>query len=654
MRFGLIGCGGIGQLRADALREIPSAELTAVSDIDNDRAKSVASGHSSAIESDWRKLIQREDVDAVIVSTPPSLHAEMCIAALNAGKHVLCEKPLVRTVEEGRQILKVAENTKKYLATGFNYRFYPSILKAKELLDEGRIGELDHIRSYAGYTAADHNHEWLHDMSVMGGGALRDNGIHLIDLTRYFLGEVEEVKGLGSEAVWGFDGCEDNGFALLRSTEGKIAVLQASWTEWRGYKFVLDLYGSRGTIRASCFPMTTQIIWSQTRGGKNQTETFYFPKVFFMEHLRSYRWVVVQSFILEFEAFMKAVRGEPSEIATGLDGLRTVEIAASAVQPDSSGGKTDNRTKRVKQKLEATQNDMSVIVVPMVGQTHLTKCLDALRAQSVLPGEMIVPFDDRLGDMANFKTSYPEFRFLKMEGRKTFAELRAYAVRQSSGSIIAITEDHCKPEPDWCANIIQLHTGTDHAAIGGVVEKETPDTALDWAFYFADYLRYSKPLPEGPVHALTDLNVTYKRDALMAIEHVWSQEFHENVVHAALKDYGETLWLSPKIVVLQKRQLGLGQAIQDRYAFGRLFGSTRVASASSFQRLKFILTSVLIPPVIVARVAANIRQKKRWTGEFIRALPALVLISSVWGWGEFLGYVTGRTDATLASHGNKA
>jgi predicted dehydrogenase len=232
-------------------------------------------------------------------------------------------------------MLEAAKNSQKFLATGFNYRFYPSILKAKELLDQGRIGELDHIRSYAGYTAADHNHEWLHDVSVMGGGALRDNGIHLIDLTRYFLGEVEEVKGLGSEAVWGFEGCEDNGFALLRSTQGKIAVLQASWTEWRGYKFVLDLYGSRGTIRASCFPMITQVVWSQERSGKNQTQTFYFPKVFVMEHLRSYRWVVVQSFILEFEAFMKSARGEASEVATGLDGLRTVEIADSAVNKNS-------------------------------------------------------------------------------------------------------------------------------------------------------------------------------------------------------------------------------------------------------------------------------------------------------------------------------
>ncbi len=649
MRFGLIGCGGIGQLRADALQQTPSAQLTAVSDVDAYRAQAVASGHSSAVAKDWRELVQREDVDAVIVSTPPSLHAEMCIAALNAGKHVLCEKPLVRTPQEGHLVLNAAQESQKFLATGFNYRFYPSMLKAKELLDEGRIGELDHIRSYAGYTAADHNHEWLHDVSVMGGGALRDNGIHLIDLTSYFLGGVEEVKGFGSEAVWGFKGCEDNGFALLRSPQGKIAVLQASWTEWRGYKFVLDLYGSKGAIHASCFPMITQVVWAQERGGKSQSQSFYFPKVFFMEHLRSYRWVVVQSFIQEFEAFMKAVRGEPSNIATGLDGLRTVEIAASAVKLDLPPvEQMSDQAAKVEKKIETQPDELSVVVVPMVGKDHLVNCLDALQAQTSAPAEILVPHDDRLGDTSELGKTYSGVQFLKMDGRRTFAELRAYGIRNSQSAIVAITEDHCKPEPNWCQEILQKHAATSHAAIGGAVEKEIPDSALDWAFYFADYLRYCNPLQEGPSHALTDLNVSYKRDRLASIEPLWASEFHENVVHAALEKGGQTLWLSPAVVVRQKRRLSLSQAIWDRYAFGRLFGSTRVAGQPTSRRLVFILTSLLIPFLLIARVAGSVRQKGRWSGEFVRALPALALISAIWAWGEFLGYVTGRPDAALA------
>lgn len=327
MNYGLIGCGGIGWLRAQALHQSNENYLLTVHDLDESRANALASRNGSSVESSWKNLIKRDDVEAVIVSTPPSLHAEMAIAALEAGKHVLCEKPLARTPEECRQILDAAEKSGTFLATGFNYRFYPSVLKARELFDAGLIGKLDHIRSYSGYTAADHNHDWLHDHDVMGGGALRDNGIHLIDLTTYFLGEVEEVKGMASNAVWGFQGCEDNGFVLMRNSDGNPASLHASWTEWQGYKFLIEIYGMRGCIRTSCFPMMTQVVWFDVLGGKSRRQSYYFPKTFLMEHLRSYQWVVTQSFIKEFDAFSSAVDGKPSAVATGHDGLRSVEIA---------------------------------------------------------------------------------------------------------------------------------------------------------------------------------------------------------------------------------------------------------------------------------------------------------------------------------------
>ncbi len=333
LRFGLIGCGEIGQLRAAALTRASSLQLVAVNDLERERAEAVTSRYGGTPVRDWRDLLAREDVDAVIVSTPPSLHSMMCVAALTSGKHVLCEKPLARTPEECRTILEAAEQGGRFLATGFNYRFYPSIRKARSLLDAGVIGQLDHIRSYSGYSATDHNHPWLHDAEMMGGGALRDNGIHLIDLTRYFLGEVAEVKGFASDSVWHFPGCEDNGFALLRSPAGKIASLQASWTEWRGYRCLIEIYGTLGCIRACCFPMLTQAIWSRERGGRTRRKTYFFPMTHIWEHVRSYRWVVVQSFIQELRDFARAVGGQPTPAATGYDGLRAVEIAHAVCQP---------------------------------------------------------------------------------------------------------------------------------------------------------------------------------------------------------------------------------------------------------------------------------------------------------------------------------
>jgi predicted dehydrogenase len=298
-----------------------------VNDVDLKRAKAVAAKYGTAVDEDWHALVRRHDLDAVIISTPPSLHAEMSIEALKAGKHVLCEKPLGRTPAECHSMVAAAKMSNRYLATGFNYRFYPSIAKARELLDSGIIGALDHVRAYSGYSAAEHNHDWLHNFEMMGGGALRDNGIHLIDLTRYFLGEVEEVKGFVSNSVWDFKGCEDNGFALLRSPGGRIATLHASWSEWRGYRLLVEIYGTRGCIRAWCFPMLTQVTWCNELGGKTSRRSHLFPMTQIWERLRTYRWVVVQSFIQELQAFRRAIGGDGTAVATGYDGLRAVEIA---------------------------------------------------------------------------------------------------------------------------------------------------------------------------------------------------------------------------------------------------------------------------------------------------------------------------------------
>ena len=655
MRYGLIGCGGIGWLRAEALSQSRTDKLVAVSDIDKERAAALAAKYDCIVESDWHSLVQRDDLEAIIISTPPSLHVDMCITALEAGKHVLCEKPLVRNSQEGHAILDAANQTDRFVATGFNYRFYPSILKARQLLDSGIIGELDHIRGYTGYTAADHNHAWLHDYNVMGGGALRDNGIHLIDLVYYFLGGVVDVKGFATNTVWGFEGCEDNGIALLSSPSGKIAVLQASWNEWDKYQFKLDIYGQRGIIRASCFPMKTEVIWAEERGGRTQRQIFNFPKVFLMEHLRTYRWVVVQSFLLEFEAFSRAVKGENTAIATGVDGVRTVEIAAAASKEFndqfSAAREISSKESQSTQvdEIEARNLPLSVVVVPVMGNEGLVGCLKALEDQKNAPEfEIIVPYDDKIGQSSDLKIKFPSVRFLNIQGQRTFAELRAFGVGQTIGKIIAITEDHCRPNPDWCSQILASHKYA-HSAIGGGVEKETPDTILDWSVYFADYLRYAPPFGEGVSFSLTDLNVSYKWSALEKIKSVWKDEFHENVVHAALRKQNDILWLSPAIIVRQKRVFRYREAIHDRYAFGRLFAYTRTANAKNSDRTKLAILSILIPPLLLFRITMQVYRKNRWIGQFIRCLPTLVLLSVVWGWGEFLGYLTGKPASSLAS-----
>jgi len=328
VRYGLIGCGDIGAVRAAALARA-GATVVAVSDVDADRAAAAAQRTGAAVDRDWRALLDR-DLDAVIVSTPPSLHAEMCTAAFDAGRHVLCEKPLARTAEECASIVDAASAAGRFLGVGFNYRFYPSFARARALFESGSIGELSHIRAYAGYSATGHGQAWVKDAEVVGGGALHDNGIHLIDLTRSFLGEVAEVEGLATSWVWGFGRAEDNGFLVMRSNAGRVATLHASWTEWGKYQFRIELVGTLGRITATCFPMHLEMLATDRVGGPVRRTRESFLRTMIGEHLRSYRWVVEQSFVLEHEAFELAIAGQASPMATGRDGMRAIEIACSA------------------------------------------------------------------------------------------------------------------------------------------------------------------------------------------------------------------------------------------------------------------------------------------------------------------------------------
>ncbi len=327
LRFGLIGCGDIGRLRAEALRRA-GLPLTVVCDTDSARAAKVGAG--AAVVADWRELIGRNDVDAVIVSTPPSLHRDMCVDAAAAGKHVLCEKPLALDSREGHEIVAAAERGGIRVATGFNYRFYPSFSLAKRWLADGRIGTLDHVRSYGGYSAVSHNQPWVHEAGTAGGGALRDIGIHLIDLTCDFIGPVTDVVGMKTASVWKYPGCEDNGFALLRAESGVVASVQASWTEWRKYRFSIELYGSHGFIQATCFPMAAEIRWASEVSGPQQRQTERFLGTLINEKVYSYRRIVVDSFVEEHAAFIQYVQGKPSRVATALDGARSLEVVEMA------------------------------------------------------------------------------------------------------------------------------------------------------------------------------------------------------------------------------------------------------------------------------------------------------------------------------------
>src|SRR5206468_12004768 len=148
MQFGLIGAGCIGQSRAQALAKVPGAKLVAVVDVDQERAVQAAVSARARVCKDVAELLGSDQVEAVIVSTPPQFHEEAALAALAAGKHVLCEKPLSNSLDACRRMLKAAHESGKTLATGFNHRYFSAIRFLKCTLADGVIGKLDQVRVF--------------------------------------------------------------------------------------------------------------------------------------------------------------------------------------------------------------------------------------------------------------------------------------------------------------------------------------------------------------------------------------------------------------------------------------------------------------------------------------------------------------------------
>ncbi|MBV6521948.1 MAG: hypothetical protein MNPFHGCM_02092 [Gemmatimonadaceae bacterium] len=297
--------------------------------------------------------------------------------------------------------------------------------------------------------------------------------------------------------------------------------------------------------------------------------------------------------------------------------------------------------------------ELSVSVICFTTPAHLRRCLEALLVSSeghVV--EVIVPHDATLSSAAALTSQFPGVWFLDAGARATPAELRARAACASRAPLMAFLEDHCMPAADWVDRVLAAHRA-DLAGVGGSVEKGFPpgrstDSTLNWAVYLTDYSRYMLPMAAGPAFGLSDCNVSYRRTALESVRSAWSTEFHENVVHDALRREQATLWFDPTIVVYEQRDLTLGAALRDRFSFGRLFGSSRVSGASLSRRLVMTLAALLMPPVLVWRVAKNLFERRRYRGQLVRCLPHLVLVATTWMLGESIGYLSGRAGKSLS------
>ena len=254
VRTAIIGCGLIGKRRAEIVKQTLGCELTVVADVNIEKAKALGHVLGCEVTDDWNQVVKRGDIDAVVISTTHNWLAPIAIEALKNGKHVLTEKPMARNAQEAEAVLNaLKEQSGRHLIVkaGFNHRFHRAIWKGYELFSQGAIGEPLFIRCRYGHGGRPgYGDEWRAKPEISGGGELLDQGVHALDLFRWFLGDFKEVTGFTTDYVWtAGKGVEDNAFALFRTSSNQVASLHVSWTQWKNI-FSFEIFGREGYLIA--------------------------------------------------------------------------------------------------------------------------------------------------------------------------------------------------------------------------------------------------------------------------------------------------------------------------------------------------------------------------------------------------------------------
>jgi predicted dehydrogenase len=370
---GMLGYAFMGKAHSNALKTIPSMmyppaaipRLVAICGRNEEAVSESAKRFGyEGYYTDWRQMLQNDAVDVFDNGGPNDAHAEPCIAAASAGKHVFCEKPLGRTAEESKSMLDAVNKAGFKHMVAFNYRFVPAIVQAKKLIDSGALGRIFHYRAvYLQEWIIDPNFPkiWRLDKSVAGSGSLGDLGAHIVDLARFLIGEPKKVMGMLKTFVEerplpdgggkGKVDVDDAFTALLEFENGAIGTVEASrFCQGRKNHEVLEINGEKGSIRFNLERMNElDVFWA----GEQPNTTQGFHNVLVSEPYHPYweNWWPQghmigweHTFVHEFDHFFRAIVGKGDVApwgATFEDGYRNSVILDAISESARSGRLVD-------------------------------------------------------------------------------------------------------------------------------------------------------------------------------------------------------------------------------------------------------------------------------------------------------------------------
>lgn len=287
------------------------------------------------------------------------------------------------------------------------------------------------------------------------------------------------------------------------------------------------------------------------------------------------------------------------------------------------------------------QIKISIVIAAWNGITHLLECLNSLDDQTLCDDVEVIVVSNFETGISESETQFPAFRHLFLSAESTVPQLRAYGIAQAHGEIVAVSEDFCVFEANWCEEIKKAHRQK-YAVVGGAVENSAVENALDWAVYFYDYGKYMPPQTAGTANTLSGANVSYKREILESIRESYRDEFFETSIHEGLKHCGEELFFLPSAIIFHNKNYSWEKVVRQFYYQARTFAAMRVSGASFPKRLLLMCFSLLLPIVLTLRVAERTINHKKYLKELIWAMPWLMILMCVWSWGEFCGYLVGE------------
>ncbi len=307
----------MGQIRLEAINDVEAGEVVAISE----------PNLSSPIDIDNLSnddVIDHPDIDAVIICTPNFLNNPLTVRALNAGKHVFCEKPPAITAKDVEEIQAVEAESGKKLMYGFNHRHHDSVIRMKEIVESGEYGKILWMRGrYGKSVSQDYFSQWRAKKELAGGGILLDQGIHMLDLFLHLAGDFDSVKAELSNLFWKLD-VEDNAFVILKNSEtGLTASLHSTMTQWR-HLFSLEVFMEKGHIVLNGIITSTmsygeEILSVSKRGTK-------VPAATWKDEVKT-QYLTDNSWRYEMDHFFNAIdNDQPVTIGNSDDALRLMRI----------------------------------------------------------------------------------------------------------------------------------------------------------------------------------------------------------------------------------------------------------------------------------------------------------------------------------------